>query len=584
MSDEPRISSRLFRGYGPLVGFLAAMVIMANVVPTARQEVTSDDGFASEDTSVAVAGEVDEASTTTVATTEDTVAGTDPAVTDTSAATGSSGAAGTAGRSGGTRTTTRSGGSAAAPRGGSSDAAAGRIPCPDRQLQVAKDSYSPPCYQWTGGDNGGATAKGVTGNEIVVAVRIDTFLSGLSDALSKAAGADDLREDPEVVKRTFQGLTDYFNKTYQFYGRKLKLVMFSGKGDPLKEALGGGQEGAEADALKVATEIKAFADISAVTPPYADALSRRGVVNIGAPYVSRDWLTRRRPFAWTPLTDCSTVVESVGSYYVTKMSKRPAAYAAGDLKGKPRVAGIIAPENDWYQECVAAGVKIVQQGGAGGDLRLNEKYQLDLNKMSTQAASLVSKFKAAGVTSVICGCDPVLLSFLTKQAEQQGYQPEWMLTGVAFTDQDLVGQLFDQTAWSRAFGVSFSGPPQPLRGSFAYAAYKSSNTPGDPSIATEIIYYQLQLLAIGVQMAGPNLTPATFEAGMFAYPARSGRAGLWNFGPGDYSTSADAREVYWNSNAQSIQNGKKGAYIESQPGKRYPIGQWPAGNPLVPGG
>jgi hypothetical protein len=583
MSDEPRVTSRLFRGYGPLVGFVAAMVIMANVVPTARQEVSSDGGFVDDGTEVAVAGEVDEASSTTV-TTDDTLPGADPSVTETTAgASGTTGGGGSAGRAG-TRggTTGRPGTGGPAARGGSSDAAAGRVPCTDRQLQVARDTYSPPCYQWTGGDNGGATFRGVTGNEIVVAVRIDTFLSGLNDALSKAAGADDLREDPEVVKRTFTGLAEYFNRTYQFYGRKLRLVFFSGKGDPLKEALGGGQEGAQADALKVATEIKAFADISAVTPPYADALSRRGVVNVGAPYVSRDWLTRRRPFAWTTLTDCSTVVESVGSYYVNRLSKRPAAYAAGDLKGKPRTAGIIAPENDWYQECVAAGVRVVQQGGAGGELRLNEKYQLDLNKMSTQAASLVSKFKGAGVTTVICGCDPVLLSFLTKQAEQQAYQPEWVVTGVAFTDQDLVGQLFDQTAWSRALGVSFSGPPQPLRGSFAYAAYKSTNTPGEPSIAAEIIYYQMQLLAIGIQMAGPNLNPETFEAGMFAYPQRTGRAGLWNFGPGDYSTSADAREVYWNSNAQSIQNGKRGAYIEAEPGKRYPIGKWPTGDPPVP--
>jgi len=447
---------------------------------------------------------------------------------------------------------------------------------------VPGDSYSPKCYQWPGGDNGGATSVGVTADTITVSVRIDAFLNGLNDALSKAAGAADLAETPETVERTFNGLADYFNRNYQFYGRKLKLVFFSGKGDPLQESLGGGQEGAQADALKVASDIKAFADVSAVTPPYADALSSKGVVNVGAPYVSRKWLTARRPYAWTPLTDGTTVAEATVSYLINKMAGKNADWAGGDLKGKPRKAGIVAPENDWYQDSVNAGIAIARQAGVDNQIVDNEPYQLDINKMSNTAATLVPKLISKGVTTVICACDPVLLSFLTKKAAEQQWFPEWLEVGVALTDQDLVGQLFEPSEWKHAFGVSYSGPPEPLTSSFAYRAYKSAGGQGNPSIATSIIYYQLQVLAIGLQMAGPNLNPTTFESGMFAYPPANGPAGLWNFGPGDYSTSADAREIYWDPNATSIQNGKKGAWIEAQPGKRYPIGKFPAGDPNVP--
>ena len=56
--------------------------------------------------------------------------------------------------------------------------------------------------------------------------------------------------------------------------------LFDGKGTATAELLGGGQEEAEADAVKVAQELKAFADISSFTVPYADALARRKVVNI----------------------------------------------------------------------------------------------------------------------------------------------------------------------------------------------------------------------------------------------------------------------------------------------------------------
>ena len=41
----------------------------------------------------------------------------------------------------------------------------------------------------------------------------------------------------------------------------------------------------------------------------------------------------------------------------------------------------------------------------------------------------------------------------------------------------------------------------------------------------------------------------------------------------------DGREVYWDRNKTSIQNNSKGAYVETEPGKRYKPGEWPAGDP-----
>jgi hypothetical protein len=58
-------------------------------------------------------------------------------------------------------------------------------------------------------------------------------------------------------------------------------------------------------------------------------------------------------------------------------------------------------------------------------------------------------------------------------------------------------------------------------------------------------------------------------------------SGRWDFGPGDYSTSSDAREIYWDPNITSTQNGKRGGWRES-PTPRVPIGQWPPGDPNVP--
>jgi hypothetical protein len=92
----------------------------------------------------------------------------------------------------------------------------------------------------------------------------------------------------------------------------------------------------------------------------------------------------------------------------------------------------------------------------------------------------------------------------------------------------------------------------------------------------------MQMLAIGIQMAGPNLTPATFEQGMFAYPPKLGPAGLWKFGPRDYTAANDVREIYWDANKVSTYNNKKGAYVETFPGTRWEQGKLPAGDPPIP--
>ena len=217
-------------------------------------------------------------------------------------------------------------------------------------------------------------------------------------------------------------------------------------------------------------------------------------------------------------------------------------------------------------------------GRAGVQPVLNEKYRIEINQMSIQAGEKLAKMKNAGITTVMCGCDPLLLTFLTAKAKEQNYHPEWLITGVALVDNDLIGSIMEPEQWSRAFGVSFSGPAQPSGQSLGYRAYKAVR-PDEPSIAVDLIYNQLNLLAIGIQMAGPNLTPETYEAGMFKYPTRTGPSGTWGFAPGDYSTSDDAREVFWNPQGTSVQTREPGLYVDPNGGQRFPIGKWPGAAP-----
>lgn len=541
----PSPRTRILRGYGPLVAFALVFLLMALFFPTVGRKVVNVNGVG------AAAGP----------------GGEDVEAGGAAAGGGPGGQAGAAGAGGG-------GSAAGVARGAAPPGSAG--PCADRKQQVPGDTYSPLCVGFSG-SNGGATSRGVTGDTINVAVRI-TNDPGFQQALAQAAGAQ-LTDTEDDIKRTTNALVDYFNTRFQFYGRKIKLDYFNGKGSALTELQGGGQEEAQADAITVSDQIKAFAELNGGTEPYTDALARRQVLNFGAPYLSREWMTERRPYSWSVATDCSIITESVTTWVLTRLGRRPATWAGGDLKDKPRKYAVIAPENPWYQDCVNAGERIAKQAGEHFDDRLT--YKFDLNSLSDQAANMIAKMKSDHVTSVVLGVDPILPVFLTAKAKEQNYQPEWLVAGTALTDVDLVGQLYDQDQWSHAFGISYLGSYQPLRASYGYNAYKAVQPNNEPAQIVDIIYYQLYMLALGIQLAGPQLTPQTFERGMFSYPGGTGPAGHWGFGPGEYTPTQDAREIYWDRNKVSTQNNKAGAYIETEPGKRYKSGQWPPGDPHV---
>jgi hypothetical protein len=574
------------RGYGPLFAFAVLFMLMAALVPTVGTDVKTvtvagpGGGRAANGPS---AGDGTPAGTDAYApdaSTDPAAAGGDGATTATSGplARGNS-AAGRAGSGTGTGSGGATGSAAGPSAGGKQAAAPARVGgCGTRKAQVPNDPYSPPCIAFTG-DNGGATYKGVSPTEIVISARL-AGLPDFSAAPSDNGPSASFSVKPEEIKRTVEGLADYFNTRFQFYGRKLKIVAFDGKGNFNTELQGGGQEAVEADAVKAAEEIKAFADIIAISAPYSDALARRGLLSFGAPYMSQEWLAERRPYAWSPTTDCTFIQQSVSDYVNKRLAGKPAKYAGGDLKGKVRTTAVVAPENPWYQQCVEAGEKVARAAGHPNQARI--AYKLDFNTLSNQATSIIAKLKSEKITTVICGCDPAIPIFLTSKAQEQGYFPEWIITGAGFIDLDVLGQLYQQDQWSRSLGVSFIGALQPLRATSGYNAFKAVRPNEEPSPLVDILYYDMYMLALGIQHAGPQLTPETFERGMFAYPGGSGPAGTWKFTPGRYTPTQDAREIYWDRNATSPQNKEKGSYIDPNPGKRYRPGDWPTTDPAVP--
>jgi hypothetical protein len=529
---------RILRSYGPILVVAVAFVVMATTVSTIDRQ------------RVEYAGAV----------TVPSLPSTTPGEAGTTGGTG-----GTGGTTGGTGTT----------GGGGQQSIGGVQPCPGgRTKQVPGDPYSPPCYAFSGG-NGGATSKGVSGNEILVAVR---QLEGPSAAeIFASISGQQVNDSPESAANTIQALADYFSSRFQLYGRKIKIVFFKGDGSGADELLGGGKEKALSDATKSAKEIGAFADLSGITIPYADALARQGVVNFGSPYPSAQWFTARRPYSWSLFPDGTNASKSsAASVLVRAPAGSNAQYGGASVNGRPRVYAIVAPENAEYQESVNGAIDALRKGGINPVLNL--KYKLDISSMPNQASNIIAQLKDAGVTSVLCACDPVMLALgMTPKANEQNYEPEWLTSGLAFVDQDIVAQLIDTRQWQHAFGIAYNAESEPQGRSFPYAAYKQIRPNDEPAFGVEEIYYQMYLLAIGLQMAGPNLTPASFEAGMFAYPGGVGPRGSWHFGPNDYTPTDDFREIWWDPNRISGQNNKAGAWVQLNGGRRFTYANPPSG-------
>ncbi len=554
---------RLLRGYGPLAGLLLAFVLMALFVPSIARERT-------------------------VLTVGPTAGASSPGggAAGTGGATAAAGAAGTAGAAG--RSATAGSATAGAARPGTAGVSAGAAspgtPCPGRTLQVPGDPYSPPCIAFSG-NNGGATSQGVTGTAINVSYRVTSDGTSFQQQLAALGGAQ-FADTQADIDRTILGLQDYFNKNFQFYGRKLNVQFFNGQGSITNELLGQGQQQADADAVTAGQQMHAFADLNGVTEPYDDALAQQKVIAFGAPYLSANWMGQRAPYEWSVATECNDVATTAAEFGVKELGQASgnpnATYAGGSLHGQPRKYAIIAPDNPWYQDCASAAAAY---GAARGDpITDNIQYQLDLSTLSSQAASVISKLSNDGITTVYCGCDPIFPIYLSSRAHEQGYYPEWVVVGVALTDTDIVGQLFDQSAWAHAFGVSYAGPTLPKAATLGYAAYKSVRS-DEPANEVNLIYEQMYEMAIGIELAGPDLTPQTFQQGMRAYPgsvqgAANAEFGTWKFPAGHYTPQVDSSVIYWSPTRTSPYNQKQGAYVTAGP--RYYAGQYPAGAPPLP--
>jgi hypothetical protein len=449
--------------------------------------------------------------------------------------------------------------------------------------QFGELATAPPCIPKFKGKNPGATYTGVTATEVKIVwyqAKENPTITGVLRPL----GLAQTRED----ERTFlQAAEQFINEKFELYGRKVKIEPFEGQCDyapPDVPCL-------RSEAQQIAKSIKPFAVVwaTAVGLEFYEELSKAKIVNAGGWHFDDSFNVQHRPYHWDIFMGGSQQAKLAGEYWCKRLAGKPARYAGDvDLRAKTRKLGIVTPDapvNVKSAEELASIVRACDKNGAQ-----ISTYASDTTRAGEQSIAGTARFKSEGVTTVMFFSDPIGPVFATGAATRQQYFPEYTMAGSGLVDYDLLARLYDAKQWANAFGPSDLPEFTPFDQSDTVTVWRAAGRQGLPNKANQLGWSYLSFIASGVMGAGPTVNPLNFEQALLT----SDPIGGWDkvhdpkqvyvkFGKDDYTAVSDAREVYWDAKAISTIDGKPGAYVSLNGGRRYKLGEWPTGEPQLPG-
>ena len=428
---------------------------------------------------------------------------------------------------------------------------------PPRQTESA---YSPPCRAAFTGDNGGATTKNVTGEEITV-----SYWHVLGMPSHRGKIEDTPPSDEDGPYRTARVLQRYFNDRYEFYGRRLQLWAIEDNGDSEAEQ--------RASAVKQAEQSHAFI-ATHLSYPFCDEFTRHGLVCFNGNGFQKRVYEDHSPYWWSYQMDTDTVDQMAAEYTCKKLVNRNADFAGDLIKGQPRKVAVLTestPNNNFRS---ATHVSRLTKEMCGFT-----PITIDVDPAKAdQVASAVAQLRGDGVTTVVFNAGLVAAVEFFSSADSNHYEPEWVFINNYGMDFNDAARLTSQTQMRHVFGMSGWELPQPFKDQDCYRAYKSV----DPTTAPDanfcrLHWIDLEHIANGIQEAGPDLTAKTFEQGLYSMselrkPSRRYAVG-GGFGPGDHSFVDDFVEMWWDTSATDPDGSEPAAYRYPQDGKRFKPGE-----------
>lgn len=442
---------------------------------------------------------------------------------------------------------------------------AGTKRCVGNPPRQTEDPLSPPCIAFFDGDNGGATSRGVTKDEVTVVVKTNN--TGTSPSDSDRGRVIDCVEPPtsndtilESMCRSYQA---YFNNRYQTYERKVHLynVRYKdvvtdseliGKYQPFA-FVGTGSQGRPAD-------------------KYLSVSYSGG---------DRAASVRDAPYRISYRPDDDEQRAQIATFICSKLNDRNARYA-GDptMQSKLRKFGLLSSTNKDRKDKLRDDLKSRCGMTFAGDAEENPP------------TTTIAQFQLAGVTTVILIVGNTHHATATNEASQSGYYPEWFLVGSG--DQNGIDVNFhartaNQAQWANAFGITTDIRRDTLSNQPWYKAYKEGcggtcpepSTGGTGAFFASGTYDALSMLFYGVQAAGPKLSAANIDKGLHAIPPKSStdpyRPAAYFAGRG-YSFVKDAMAIWWDPLGRPPGASSAGCYRLPHDGRRFRTGEWLAGD------
>ena len=468
------------------------------------------------------------------------------------------------------------------PSAGPNDAKAGKavpkhLDCVGNPPRQIPDTQAPPCISSYDGPAATATYPGVTATQIKVAV------------------PDGQGHEQEWAK--------YLNDHFEFYGRQIVLQDF---GNP--EDSDNPEEKMKLKADDIANK-KYFASLQ--TADYGGAesifyneLARRGVVSISQRPDLRTEADYQRyaPYEWNFLPGIDTDERAMAA---TACAQFPPGHAPAVYAGPgPRKFGIAYAQYNYgptpkpdlsaltaglarcgitVSDADTVGVQYVDKTQASG-------YQQNGPNAVASAQAAARQLRLDGVTSVLMLTHAAGTEDMMVSADNLGWQPEWIVSYHFYNTEWPLNALPPQDQWSHVAGVDFKNQLVPAQDNQWYAAVEEENpgynwmyAPGE-YIQGEYMWEELLLLASGIQMAGPDLTPASFEKGLqntvFPNPSSPYHEAVVGFN-GDHTWAKDFA-LQWYSETTPGAWGQQSTwcYVSVRGRWRYTATDEPTGAPL----
>ena len=455
--------------------------------------------------------------------------------------------------------------------------------CTDDGLQHDLDVTAPECRPVFEGDNGGATHRGVTADEIRVLWFTEEQNELVAEFLNQAGvGATSAQQTAFL-----EAVEDFLNEYYETYGREVKLLRYEAADCPQTPP---DIPSCRAEVRQAIAEVDPFVVIWAagVYPGLYDEFSRNEIVSLGGWHVAEQFFTQRRPYRWDLNMDGTKAANYIAEYYCKKLAGDNPTHAGqivhpsiGTRTSVERKLGILTQETEFN---VAAANQVRQRvADCAGEQVPLVTYESDIERAQEQSNANTAAMIDAGVTTVVCMCDPIAPIFQTNTYTTQGYFPEHLVAGMGFMDNDNLARLYDQQQWDNAFGISHLPEPVAEAEADAQKIWEATGRDGDRPCPCGLEAAYPMIVGSMIHYAGPNLTPQNLERGIFEAPATGGweRSGgdptsaLIKFEPGDYTAISDVREVYWDRTRPSSGDGQRGSYAMLYDGQRFLPGELP---------